>query len=330
MKSRPLEQLAEACGREFKNLAKARQETEKKVEQRRTRIDKLNRCEDTSVVLMGSWGRSEVTSGSDDDYMILVNGAWRPEHEIDPSIDDVAQLLNQKPGREGAFGEIAFSDYLEKRIGLQEDDNNNLTRRMLLLLESRPILGDENHRVAQEKILDCYLRDARKPNSPPRLLLNDVVRYWRTICVDFAGKQRKRRGEGWGIRNAKLRTSRKLLFASGLLPILECPSDSHEGMRSFLLDRLRMPSTDRLARSFLDAGVPDVGGRTLGAYDEFIGRLDEASFRAALESVPREDGDRSDEFLEARRLGRAIQSGLLGLLFETDLLRSLVREFAIF
>ena len=37
------------------------------------------------------------------------------------------------------------------------------------------------------------------------------------MAVDFASKQRDRAGKGWGLRNAKLRMSRKLIFASGLL-----------------------------------------------------------------------------------------------------------------
>ncbi len=51
----------------------------------------------------------------------------------------------------------------------------------------------------------------------PRFLLNDIVQFWRTMAVDFASKQRDRAGKGWGLRNAKLRMSRKLIFASGLL-----------------------------------------------------------------------------------------------------------------
>jgi hypothetical protein len=101
-------------------------------------------------------------------------------------------------------------------------------------------------------------------------LLNDLVRYWRTIAVDFESKMRARKGEGWGLRNAKLRLSRKALFAGGLLPVLECYRHPVGDMLGYLDDRMSVPPLDRLADAFVDREALDSGVRALSAYDEFL------------------------------------------------------------
>ena len=93
---------------------------------------------------MGSWGRSEVTSESDDDFMVLFEGPERADAH--PTIDAVAEVLGgPAPGLEDVFGRQVWLDDLRGKIGRDEDSNANLTRRMLLVLESVSVCGDATH-----------------------------------------------------------------------------------------------------------------------------------------------------------------------------------------
>jgi hypothetical protein len=323
----PLEQLTAASGRNFSNLYAARELTARRLAERRASLAELQHDEDVSLVLMGSWGRSEVTSGSDDDFMLLVQGDARTDAR--PSPAEVKAILDRAPGDQGIFGEPVSSRRIIEKIGLEDDSNSNLSRRMLFLLESCYATREDIYELAREELLDRYLDQSVKHYRPPRFLLNDVVRYWRTMCVDFAGKERAG-PEKWGLRNAKLRTARKVLFAGGLLPVFDCAALRADEMPAFLRASLAMPPVDRIAAAFLQHDAPDPGGRALGAYDDFLGLLDDASFRAELSAVTRETSKASAAFAEAARLGKELELGLLALLFETDSLRRLVREYGIF
>jgi hypothetical protein len=249
---------------------------------------------------------------------------------VRPSVDDVGALLGREPGAQAIFGQVAFGAELAGRIGLDEDTNRNLTRRMLLMLESVAVAGEDAHRAARDLVLDGYLQGDVKDHRPPRFFLNDVIRYWRTVAVDFEAKFRDRSASGFGLRNAKLRTSRKLLFASGLLPILECHRLTRSEMRDFLAAQFAAPPLDRVAAVFLAYEAVDPGARLLAAYDRFLAILDDPQTRAELASLSEDEAYRSVAFAEVRGLADTVQNALLTLLFDDRRLAPVVREYAIF
>lgn len=320
-----LDQLARHAGAEFEHLARARRHTDEDLPKRANAVAEVELPDESTLCLMGSWGRREVVTGSDDDWLLI--------GEAEGGAPALVRQLRERlgdPGPERVFGTYAAKRTLVTQIGLDRDQNSNLTRRILLLLESLPLRNARYHGLVREALLDRYVDRSVRDYRVPRFLLNDIVRYWRTICVDFAGKEQDRGGAGWGLRNAKLRTSRKLLFASGLFPTLLCGRLPRAEMKPFLARQLAAPATDRVASAFLAAGEIDVGARALGAYDRFVGMLSDPTVRTHLKQVTRDDARTSPTFREVRRLGDRLQEALVALLFETSLFARAAREYAVF
>jgi hypothetical protein len=193
-----------------------------------------------------------------------------------------------------------------------------------------PVAGEDVWARARSAVVASYLGPSARDFRPPRFFLNDVVRYWRTVAVDFEGKDRQRGGAGWGLRSAKLRLSRKLLFASGLLPVLECHRMPAAEMPAFLDAELAAPATDRVAAAFERYDALDLGVRALSAYDRFVGMLDDPEIRGALTHLAEADAATSHELADARHLGDQLQSALLSLLFDDLRLAPVTREYGIF
>ena len=220
-------------------------------------------------------------------------------------------------------------------IGGRDDTNANLTRRVLLLLESRPIGRREAYDRVLRAILDRYLSGDhgwihdRSPFGVPRFLHNDISRYWRTVTVDFAYKQWSRRNEGWALRSAKLRMSRKLTYAAGLLycfalanndasPTSADPDPKRKLEAIELLGNLTASTPlDLLATAFMTSpSLRPAANQALSAYDEFIAILDDPADRDHLKTLPPDRGDADSRYQRVRAIGREFQAGLNVLFFD--------------
>jgi hypothetical protein len=318
-------------------LLAARDKTQQDLSSLRERVDITRLPDRSALVLFGSWGRYELTSESDDDWGLLLDDA---DLNLDgPRVADALLYLRgvfaeeKAPGRQAYFGCAFHAAPLSERIGLDEDDTRNLTRRMLLLLESVPVTGADVHRGVQDRILSRYFAYHRRGFRPPRFLLNDIIRYWRTICVDFEGKtaqDRRERAEKdkFVTRNAKLRTSRKMLYASGLLPALLCHFVDSRDIETYMRSQMDAVATDRVARAFLHLDQRDPGGRVIAAYSDWIDLIGDPEKRSELDGLERKGRRRSRTFKEVQRIGDVLDNGLTALLFESSL-GEVARKFAV-
>src|ERR1035438_7985990 len=301
--------------------------------------------EDTSLIVFGSLARGEWTSGSDLDWTYLIDGEANPDHlVIVQKIQKVLKKDEKKfrpPGQTGTFGNMAFSHDIIHQIGGQNDTNKNTTQRILLLLESIAIgkRTDAYERVIKG-VIDRYLEEDNnhlltpdyKKFRVPRFLLNDIVRFWRTMAVDFASKQRDRGGEGWGLRNAKLRMSRKLIFASGLLVCFDANLDpdlqgeistDKNGIKLKLLqhirDHVQLTPLQILARSVERYKIPDpIATELFDSYAEFLEILNGENSRKALENLRSENSRTDETFKRVRRVSETFEHALDYIFFEND------------
>jgi predicted nucleotidyltransferase len=307
---------------------------------------------DTALVVFGSLARNEWTSGSDLDWTLLVDGQASPDHfDLAKELRGQLEAGFNGPGATGIFGNITFSHDLVHNIGGDEDTNKNTTKRILLLLESCAIGKEiEPHSRVVNSVLSRYVRQEanhldRKGGQfkVPRFLLNDVVRYWRTMAVDFARKEREG-GTKWGIRNAKLQVSRKLIFVAGLLMCFKChmnlkveAADEHRSVQEnklvgFLRKDIQSPPLERLAETLMVLGVDhDIGKELFRCYDEFLALLEDTKKREHLTNTVTPETARADTvFLEATSIGKKFDAALQALFFDDPKLKPLTRIYGVF
>ncbi|MGB8065950.1 MAG: hypothetical protein WCF26_28965 [Candidatus Sulfotelmatobacter sp.] len=374
--SRDIFQLSASTGRSWKNIERAHDETERAkadlLALLKREVGERFASEDSNLIVFGSLGRGEwIDWISDLDWTFLIDGQCKPLH-FDIA-QDIREALKKEqrtgvagnpeyrfaaPGPTGTFGNLGFSHQLIHLIGGQEDTNKNTTQRILLLLESVSIGDSSAHERVKGEIVQRYLEEepylVERSGSRfkvPRFLLNDIVRFWRTMAVDFASKQRDRRGEGWGLRNAKLRMSRKLIFVSGLLTCFSCQLDNDlqsktaddatgqdvarnrhlAYLQNHILQQISRTPLDILARAAKQYRVESSTAEALfSSYDDFLGVVGDASKRESLKRLKAEDARQDPVFGEVREISERFSAALDRIFFENTLLADLTRRYGVF
>lgn len=224
------------------------------------------------VYATGSFGRCEASQFSDLDLFI----AGRSESIVraDGSGEDFGQrnLLNHldeicvqaeliERSREMGFPEFSGDGrYLDHHsvyeftstLGTEKDDvANTFTARLLLLLESKPLVEDAVYEEIVRSVIGSYWRDyqGHEAEFMPAFLANDILRIWRTFCVNYEARTKREpedKKAGGKLKNYKLKHSRLLTCYSALLYLLAVYNRQNSVSPADALGMIRLTPTERL------------------------------------------------------------------------------------
>lgn len=278
----------------------------------RSVLEKKQLGQDVCVVATGSFGRREASGESDVDFFVLHNRAV--------SKDDAQEMVQQlrtaiisvvphPPSPGGAFSAAQRIDHMLANIGGEKDKNSKITRRMLLLLEGTELYHSKLFADVQRRIVEHYVRSTISNHALARFLLNDVIRYYRTMCVDFEYKTGEA-GKSWGIRNLKLLYSRKMLYFGGVVAIAETAHRTRDLKLETLTELFKLTPIQRIQKLF-----GDQARESLLLYDSFLSALGQEAFRQEIQNVTADRGTHTESFTqlktEATQFSLALQRLLL-------------------
>lgn len=261
------------------------------------------------VGVNGSYARREVTGGSDVDLFVLYrHDAMNEAQEVQANLRKKLEADSFKmPAPGGVFSSPLTVSNLTQSIGGMDDTNEYITRRMLLLLEGEWIHNPAQFERARTRLLDQYVADTIRREQICLFLLNDIIRYWRTICVDFEYKVQSD-GKPREIRLIKLRFSRMLLFFAGVMAVGATYGLERAEKIACLSEHLALPAHQRLLKLAGEKAYP-----ALELYAEFLEALDDSGRRDAL-SAALPTGEESSEFTTLRAQAQKFRLSLLELL----------------
>ncbi|HEY1731136.1 MAG TPA: hypothetical protein VGG15_05285, partial [Terriglobales bacterium] len=174
---------------------------------------------------------------------------------------------------------------LVETLGTPDDDaNNTFTARLLLLLESYPLIEAGVYKDVIGGVLAAYWQDYEnnKNEFMPAFLANDILRLWRTFCVNYEARTSREPEEKRAkrkLKNYKLKHSRLLTCYSAILFLLcvyserktVSPGDAKEMVYLTPTQRLEWLLTQKAA-----SRAHDAIGRLIEHYESFLKSTDAA------------------------------------------------------
>jgi len=245
------------------------------------------------VYATGSFARGESSAHSDLDLFIVGQGKDGKRtlgrlDEILVKADLIEATQRLKIPEFSGDGQYLVHYTVEELIGSlgkpHDDATNTFTARLLMILESRPLLEADVYQFVVEEVLAEYWQDFEDHRNEfiPAFLANDILRLWRTFCVNYESgtarvpeeKRAKRR-----IKNYKLEHSRLLTCYSGLLYLLHVYARNGTVTPKDARDMAALTPTERIEFLREQADVSDAHAaldNLLSAYEEFLDSTDMA------------------------------------------------------
>jgi predicted nucleotidyltransferase len=296
-------------------LSGRRADTQRRLEDLRSRLANASTLAagEACVYGTGSFGRGEASSHSDLD-LFIVGKAGERGRSLLSRLDEIcikADLIEIT--REAGIPEFSGDgQYLThysvneftKSLGTPEDDSKNtFTARLLLLLESCPIVGPEVYQDVTGEVIAAYWRDFEdhKADFVPAFLANDILRLWRTFCVNYEARTSREPADAKAkgkLKNYKLKHSRLLTCYSGLIYLLAIFSRNQTVTPLDAIDMIRLTPTQRLEWLLEQEEFREAHHSTQSSLSKYEAFLDvtNATEEALLEQF--KDRKKSREYME--------------------------------
>lgn len=281
------------------------------------------------VAIAGSFGRLEASHVSDADLIIVLDDEVAEAGDEQRTVIEtvVVDLLAaafeergiERPNPEGVFAKPrTLAELLPPieagGIGTHTEASDIMGKRLLLLMESRAIWNEAAYEDVIDQIFNRYAELVRAdPTKEYVYLLNDLIRYFRFICVNYQstfGNQ----NEKWAIRNVKLRHSRIIIYI-GLLALLGSASTYRDDSKiDAVRQQLALSPLERLEHAYDHVG--DFGFyKVAGLYNAFLMRLSDPDVRTQLNAIEYPERYANPYFATIKANSDALQSELTNFLF---------------